>query len=165
MKQKVFIILLIGAVLLLVVYWMGPRPSSLSLNTGLPSISIAPEQSDEFIREKESVVAHIKPDNEAQIIWADSLHKNKTEYCIVYLHGFSASQGEGIPVHKNIAKKFGCNLYLPRLYAHGLTEKEPLLEFTEEKYLESAKEAIAFGKNLGQKILLMGTSTGGTLAL
>ena len=41
----------------------------------------------------------------------DSL-KEKTEYAVVYLHGFSASQEEGDPVHYDFAKKFGCNLFL-----------------------------------------------------
>ena len=36
---------------------------------------------------------NLRVDNEARIIWADSLHKIKTPYSIVYLPGFSA------PVH------------------------------------------------------------------
>ena len=52
----------------------------------------------------------VKPNNEAKIIWADSNHQ-QTDYAIVYLHGFSASQMEGDPVHRNIAKQFHCNLY------------------------------------------------------
>ncbi len=34
----------------------------------------------------------------------DSL-KEKTEYAVVYLHGFSASQEEGDPVHYTVCKK------------------------------------------------------------
>jgi hypothetical protein len=43
----------------------------------------------------------IKPDNEARVIWANDSLKNKTEYALVYLHGFTASQGEGDPVHRD----------------------------------------------------------------
>jgi pimeloyl-ACP methyl ester carboxylesterase len=91
--------------------------------------------------------------------------KNKTEYAIVYLHGFSASQFEGAPTHINIAKMFGCNLYLARLAEHGIDTVDALINLTADKYWESAKEALAIGKQLGKKVIIMGTSTGGTNAL
>jgi len=81
------------------------------------------------------------------------------------LHGFSASQEEGNPVHQNIAKQFGCNLYLARLSEHGIDTTDALINMTAESLFESAKEAYAIGKQLGEKVILMGTSTGGTLAL
>ena len=106
----------------------------------------------------------IKLNNQAKIIWADS-SKTQTEYAIVYLHGFSASQMEGDPVHQNIAKQFHCNLYLARLAEHGIDTTEDLMNLTADPYWESAKLAYAIGKQLGKKVILMGTSTGGTLAL
>jgi esterase/lipase len=106
----------------------------------------------------------IKPNNEAKIIWADS-SKTQTAYAIVYLHGFSASQMEGDPVHQNIAKQFNCNLYLARLAEHGIDTTEDLVNLTADQYWESAKLAFAIGKQIGKKVILMSTSTGGTLAL
>jgi esterase/lipase len=106
----------------------------------------------------------IKPNNEAKIIWADS-SKTQTDYAIVYLHGFSASQMEGDPVHQNIAKQFNCNLYLARLAEHGIDTTEDLVNLTADQYWESAKLAFAIGKQIGKKVILMSTSTGGTLAL
>jgi esterase/lipase len=72
---------------------------------------------------------------------------------------------EGDPVHQNIAKQFHCNLYLARLAEHGIDTTEDLLNLTAEKYWESAKLAYAIGKQIGKKVILMSTSTGGTLAL
>jgi esterase/lipase len=106
----------------------------------------------------------IKPNNEAKIIWADS-SKTQTDYAIVYLHGFSASQMEGDPVHQNIAKQFNCNLYLARLAEHGIDTTEDLVNLTADQYWESAKLAFVIGKQIGKKVILMSTSTGGTLAL
>ena len=83
----------------------------------------------------------------------------------MYLHGFSASQEEGAPVHKAIAKKFGCNLYLARLAEHGIDTTEAMQNLTAEKYWETVKQAYAIGKQLGNKVILMGTSTGGSNAL
>ena len=107
----------------------------------------------------------VKADNEARIIWLNDSTKEKTEYAVVYLHGFSASQGEGNPVHKEFAKKFGCNLYLSRLADHGVDTTVPLANFSAERLWNSALEAFAIGKQIGKKVILMSTSTGGTLAL
>ncbi|MEO0471449.1 MAG: alpha/beta hydrolase [Bacteroidota bacterium] len=109
--------------------------------------------------------ASTRPDNEARIVWADGHFQKKTPYSIVYLHGFSASQGEGHPVHQSIAAEFGCNLFLARLQAHGLEAEEPLINMHREGLVKSAAEALAIGKRIGEKVILMSTSTGGSLSL
>ena len=147
---------------LTVIYFLGPHPSNAKLNFTLPSIADHVNL-DSLIQSGEKQ-HQIKANNEAKIIWADSTHQT-TEYAIVYLHGFSASQMEGAPVHENIAKAFHCNLYLARLAEHGIDTTEDLMNLTAEKYWESAKFAYAIGKKLGKKVILMSTSTGGTLSL
>ncbi|MBL7723363.1 MAG: alpha/beta hydrolase [Chitinophagaceae bacterium] len=150
--------------ILIVVYFLGPRPSTPKYTNNLPALPVEPSALEHFIQTKEA--GHkLKPDNEARIIWYNDSVKQKTEYAVVYLHGFSASQEEGDPVHYEFAQKFGCNLYLSRLYAHGIDTTEPLGSFTAEALWNSAKEAYAIGKQLGKKVILMSTSTGGTLAL
>lgn len=155
--------LFVAAVLLAIVYILGPHPSKPAYSHELPSVPAA-EALDAYVRQQEAK-HKIKPDNEARIVWLNDSIKQKTEYAIVYLHGFSASQEEGDPVHRNIAKQFGCNLYLARLSDHGIDTTDALLHFTADRLWESAKEAYAIGKQLGNKVILMGTSTGGTLAL
>lgn len=150
--------------LLALIYVLGPKVASPNLDTSLPKLSMDLEELEEMIKKRETKNAKIKKDNESRIIWYDSIPK-KTEYSIVYLHGWSASQGEGDPVHLQTAKEFGCNLFLPRLAGHGLQEKEAMLNLTADDLITSAKEAIAIGKLIGNKVILMGTSTGGTLAL
>jgi esterase/lipase len=145
-----------------VIYFLGPHPSPAKLNFTLPTIADQVNL-DSLIQSGEKQ-HHIKANNEAKIVWADSTHQT-TEYAIVYLHGFSASQMEGAPVHENIAKAFHCNLYLARLAEHGIDTTEDLMNLTAEKYWESAKFAYAIGKKLGKKVILMSTSTGGTLSL
>ena len=69
-------------------------------------------------------------------------------------------------IHRfNLTKKFGCNLYLARLSQHGIDTTEELINMTPDNLWETAKQAYAIGKQLGNKVILMGTSTGGTLAL
>jgi len=150
---------------LLIVYLSGPTPPTLHLNLQLPDINKDPVQLEKDILTRESQTPFIKPDNEARIVWLDSNKKEKTAYCIVYIHGFSATWKEADPVHFDLAKKYGCNLYLPRLFAHGLQTPEPLLELEANQYIESAKQAISEAKVLGEKVILMSTSTGGSLSL
>jgi esterase/lipase len=147
---------------LIVIYFLGPKPSEPVLSDALPTVSSI-NTLDAYITAMEAPYK-TKPNNEAKIIWADS-SKSQTEYAIVYLHGFSASQMEGDPVHQNIAKQFNCNLYLARLAEHGIDTTEDLVNLTANQYWESAKLAYAIGKQIGKKVILMSTSTGGTLAL
>lgn len=119
---------------------------------------------DEYLAERESAY-NIKEGAEANIVWNDGYKNQQTEYAIVYLHGFRASHPEGNPVHRTIAEAFGCNLFLSRFDEHGLHSDYPLLELTEEKLLQSARFAFEIGRRIGRKVILMGTSTGGSLAL
>lgn len=151
-------------VVLAVIFFIGPKVEAPNMDKSIPSMDISLSELEMAINKKEQENNKIKPDNEARIIWYDSISQ-KTKYSIVYLHGWSASQEEGDPIHIATAKRYGCNLYLPRLAGHGLKEDEPMLDLTADQVIESAKEAIAVGKKLGDKVILMGTSTGGTLAL
>jgi len=149
--------------LLIAVYFLGPKPERPEYRKDMPVMPQQPAELDAYVVSEESGHS-IKPNNEARIIWNDST-KQKTPYAIVYLHGFSASQIEGDPIHRRFAKEFGCNLFLPRLADHGIDTTEALLLFTADRAWESAKEALAVGKQLGEKVIVMSTSTGGTLAL
>ncbi|PWL37943.1 alpha/beta hydrolase [Flagellimonas aquimarina] len=147
-----------------VVYAFGPKVEKPNLDKVLPEVSSDLVELEKWIHKKEEATTNIKPENNAKIIWFDSI-PSKTEYSIVYLHGWSASRMEGNPLHLDTAKRYGCNLYLPRLAGHGLNEEEAMLNLTANEVLDSAKEAIAVAKQLGNKVIIMATSTGGTLAL
>ena len=149
---------------LIIVYLLGPKPSKPNYSNQLPAIPAEPAALEGFIKNQEGK-HRLKPDNEARIIWMNDSLKQRTDYAVVYLHGFSASQEEGDPVHYEFAQQFGCNLYLSRLDAHGVDTTDPLASFTAQGIWETAKEAYAIGKQLGKKVILLSTSTGGTLAL
>ena len=150
-------------ILLLGIYFLGPKPDDPVYSKAMPSVPETGEALERHIVDLDSK-HKIKPNNEARIVWYDS-SKQKTPYAVVYLHGFSASQVEGDPIHRRFAQEFGCNLYLSRLADHGIDTTEALLQFTPDRIWESAKEALAIGKKLGDKVILLSTSTGGTLAL
>lgn len=161
-------ILLVGLFLpflfLFILYLLGPKPEAPVFDMRLPILEGHLFEIAEDIDKREAGIERIRPDNEARIIWAQ-VQAEKTEYSLVYLHGFSASQGDGSPVHMQFAEHFSCNLYLPRLQAHGVHSEEPLLDFHPEAFMKSALEAYAVGKKIGEKVILMGSSTGASLAL
>ncbi|WP_298794175.1 alpha/beta fold hydrolase [uncultured Allomuricauda sp.] len=161
---KIFKGLLLIVILIVVTYLLGPKVDEPNLNKALPEVPADLVQLEKWINQKEREIPNIKPENEARIVWFDSI-PTKTEYSLVYIHGWSASSKEGDPIHKQTARRYGCNLYLPRLAGHGLKEKEGMLDLTADEVLDSAKEAIAIAKQLGNKVIIMATSTGGTLAL
>lgn len=147
-----------------ITYMAGPKPSTPALDGKLPTVPTNLIQLEQEIANLEKNRKTIKPDNEAHIVWADS-SKQKTPYSIVYLHGFSASHMEGEPIHQHFAKRYGCNLYLARLEGHGIDTADIFKELTPEKLLESSKRAVAIGKQLGEKVIVMATSAGGMQAL
>lgn len=160
--------LLIGIAALLGIlsftYLLGPVPFDGKLNGNLPAVSTDLAILDNEISSTERSNPLIKPDNEARIVWADSAYQ-KTPYSIVYLHGFGASQAEGAPVHTQLSQKYGCNLYLARLKEQGIASDSAFKSMTAENFLESAKQAVAIGKAIGEKVIVMGTSTGAALGL
>ena len=164
MARKIFRFALLIVGLPALAYFLGPEVETPTLDRSLPEVTADLVQLEQEIQQQEGAIPNVKPDNEARVIWADSI-PGKTPYSIVYLHGWSASQEEGDPIHLNTAKRYGCNLYLPRLAGHGLMEEDAMLTLTADELLDSAKEAIAVGKQLGEQVILMATSTGGTLAL
>ncbi len=162
--KKVAILGLILVVLFSLVYWLGPRFPQPILDDNLPQFKFTVEQTDSVVN-AEMKAWPVKPDNEGRIFWVNDSAKKQTEYCLLYLHGFSASWFEGEPVHRHFAQRYGMNLYTPLLLPHGLITNDPLLDMTPDKLYQSAKQALVMAHILGKKVLIMSTSTGGTLSL
>ena len=162
--KTIFKVLAVALIGLCIVFFVGPRPEFEKIDNLPSTVQYELGQLDKMIAKQEAAVQYLKDDNEARIVWADSI-PSKTPFSIVYLHGFSASQGEGYPLHLNIGDSLDANLYLPRLPEHGLDSKNSMKTLTPGDLIEEAKEAIAIGKTIGDKVILVGCSTGGTLAL
>lgn len=163
MSSKRLVRITFPIILLVGIYFIGDSPDRPEYRGDVPTVPAQPDALEAYVAEAEAK-HKVKPDNEAIIIWNDST-RTKTPYAVVYLHGFSASRMEGDPVHRDFAKKFGMNLYLARLADHGIDTTDALLYFTPDRLWRSAQEALAIGRQLGDKVILMGTSTGATLAL
>lgn len=119
---------------------------------------------EQWIKDKESKIEDLKSENNAMISWADEPDV-QTEIAFVYLHGFGASRMEAEPVVSKLADEFNANVFYARLKGHGREGVEGFKALTKEEYLSSAEEALEIGSLLGKKVVLISTSTGGTLSL
>lgn len=152
---------IIGIGLLALVYLVGAKVEIPNLS---PEIGPATTSLQDHLT-SESEHQLIIPGCEPILRLYNDTTKEKTKFVLLYLHGFSGSPLEGDPLHFYVADKYGMNLYAPRLAAHGLISEDPLLTFTAEAWINSAKQAILHASELGDSIIVMCTSTGATSAL
>jgi pimeloyl-ACP methyl ester carboxylesterase len=146
--------------------FMGCKSEKVMINGKIDtSLNLTPEEVEQLVLKENDTIKNLKPGNEARIVWADPDKKEKTDYVLIYLHGFSASCKEGYPVNYDFAKRYGMNLFCARMAEHGLDDPEALKNLTPENYFNSAKRAVELGRLLGDKVILMSTSTGGTQSL
>ena len=89
--------------------------------------------------------------------------QKRTEWAVVMLHGFSATRQETAPLADMVAAQLGANLFEARLTGHGHAEK-PMADVRAEHWLADTARALARGAELGDKLIVIGTSTGATLA-
>jgi len=150
--------------LLAITYAVGPDVADATLDSTLPTVTQDLAELEAEIIRSEAAIPGLKKDNEARIVWADSTQK-KTPYSIVYIHGFGASQAEGDPVHRELAKRYGANLYLARLHDAGIDDPDAFDDLTPENFLAGAKRALAIGQAIGDSVIVIGTSAGGLLTV
>jgi pimeloyl-ACP methyl ester carboxylesterase len=100
-----------------------------------------------------------RPDNEEKLV---RYSPDKTPLAILYIHGFGASRMEGEEVVNQVAETFQSNLYYVRLPGHGTNvEDHKNTEF--QKYLSDAETALIMSQQLGEKVIIIGTSMGGLI--
>lgn len=123
------------------------------------------EDVERFVARREAKIPDIKSGAAKGIVWSDPTKKEKRALSIVYLHGFSASRGEMYPVFDEVAHDLGANIFYTRLTAHGLKHGEGFGTVTPQDWIDDAREALAVGKRLGERVILVGMSTGAPLAI
>lgn len=123
---------------------------------------ILPEDLDVYLAKEEGRFSDITPGVEKRIIWAGAVGE-QTDLAIVNVHGFSATSEEIRPVPDAVARALGANLFFTRLRGHGrggLAMAEPVAG----DWMEDVAEALAIGRQLGREVVVISTSTGGTIS-
>ena len=159
--RKLFWGLAILAIIGASAFLFGPRVNADTVITFDPS-SIGTDL-NAYLAKAEAGVSGIHDNLHKQIVWAYPASKAKTPLSIVYVHGFSASMEEIRPVPDKVAAALGANLYFTRLTGHG-QDGAALAEATVKDWANDIAEALALGKMLGEKVIVIGTSTGAGLA-
>ncbi len=114
-----------------------------------------------LIEQSEARFTNLRRGTQKEIIWFSD-PPQKTNYAIVYVHGFTASKQELRPVPDFLAKSLEANLYYARLAGHGLPA-EALGKVKVNDWLNDVVEAANIGRAIGRKVILIGASTGGSL--
>lgn len=162
MKKRYLIPLLVISIVV-ITYFTGPKIPEPTYTNTLPRLPDGLRQLDEYIAEQEAKEP-VRQDNQARILWQGE-QPHVTEYSIVYLHGFGGSYRDGYPVNVQVADTLEANIFLARWGGHGLKPEAALQNFSPETAWQAAKEALVIGQKIGRKVIIMSTSTGGTLAL
>jgi len=121
-----------------------------------------PESFDAFYQEKLAVsrARNARPGNEERLIRKS---EGQTEWCLLFIHGYSASRAAGEYVIERLADDLDANAYLLRLPGHG-TNPDDHAAATYRDYLDEVETALRMMPRLGKKVAVAGSSMGGLLA-
>lgn len=154
---------LAGLLFLLGLFLLGPR---IDLGYQLRPLHL-PADLSRYFQRAEAHYPDLTPGTEKKIVWAGKPGQ-RTPYALVYFHGFSATRQEVSPLCENLAQRLQANLFLTRFSGHGRSENgrngEAMAEASVDAWLNDAHEALAVGKRLGQQTILIGVSTGASIA-
>ena len=115
-----------------------------------------------YLESVESVHDDIRPGSEKRVIWAGQA-ETRTPLSIVYFHGFSASSEEIRPVPDRVAAALGANLVYTRFRGHG-RDGDAMADGSVGAWMQDAAEALAVARAVGDRVIILSTSTGGTIA-
>nr|WP_168990475.1 alpha/beta fold hydrolase [Aureimonas flava] len=116
-----------------------------------------------YLAGEEANVPNLRPQAEKEIVWAYPASRAKTPLAIVYIHGFSASKGETRPLADDVARALGANLFYTRLSGHG-RDAAAMEQAEVGDWIDDFAEAMAVGRAIGERVVVIGTSTGATLS-
>jgi alpha-beta hydrolase superfamily lysophospholipase len=128
------------------------------------SIPALPDDVDAYLEAREARFDDLRAGAEKSVVWHDPATKRRTPLAVVHLHGFSATRQEAFPLAETVADSLGANLFLTRLTGHG-RDGAAMAEASVADWLADVREAMAVGARIGERTVLMGLSTGGTLAV
>ncbi|WP_168193069.1 alpha/beta hydrolase [Rhodophyticola sp. CCM32] len=153
------ILLMAGLALLLGAVWVfGPTEPVLRSGPFIGDV----RDPEAYYAAREAEFDDITPGTEARVIWAGDAGA-RTPLTLLYIHGFSATSEEIRPVPDDVAAALGANLVYPRLTGHG-RPGFAMAEATAGDWIDDTAEALAVARAVGDRVLVIGTSTGATLA-
>lgn len=161
MGRRIVLAVLGLAVIFVLGFVLGPRvPVDTTIRFNASVIGDDPQA---YLAREEAAVPNIRDGLEKEIIWANPMVHDKTPLAIVYIHGFSASKGEVRPLPDDVADQLDANLFYTRLTGHG-QDGAAMTQGSVNAWINDYEEALAIGRQIGDKVIVIATSTGGSLA-
>lgn len=145
-----------GAIVLL------PRPLP---STPTPHAEPSAEPFSAYVsrRQAQSREEGVRPGNEERVVWADpQAPERRAKVVVLYVHGFGASRAEGEAVVEPLAQDLHATTYYTRLPGHG-GDLERHAAAPAAEYFARLEEDFHRVRPLGEKLVLIGSSTGGLL--
>ncbi|MDG1207477.1 MAG: alpha/beta hydrolase [Pseudomonadales bacterium] len=161
-----FILSILGIFIIwLLVTKLGPR-----LDASLPATRV-PDSGDHmslvdlsnWLDQTEAEQHNLIANTASHVAWANENNPAITEYCFLYIHGFSASWKETAPVTQQLANHFNSNVVQGRLAGHGLADDG--MTASAEDWLQSVRDQYEIARRLGKKVIIVATSTGAPLSV
>ncbi len=141
---------------------------ALDSRTGMEDVRFDPDDvgddPEAYLAAGEARIAGLREGVAKTIAWADPDAKPRRPLAIVYIHGFTATLGEIRPVPDMVAEALGANLFYTRLSGHGL-DGVSLERASVAAWRRDMAEALEIGRRLGERVVLVTTSTGSAAAV
>ena len=161
MLRKTLIALIALVIIAGVLFAVGPRvPVDTTISFSSADIG---DNVVDYLAQREARFDDIRDGLQKEIIWAYPASKAKTPLSIVYVHGFSSSKGETRPLSDKVAAELGANLFYTRLTGHGRVG-DAMAEATVHAWVNDMAEAAEVGRRIGEKVIVIATSTGGGIS-
>lgn len=155
----IWIVLGLVVVLLIV---LGPRPR-VALRWVVDELPVELGGLSDWLAETEQSRGDVTEGAEKHVRFANPNAPAKTPLVVLYLHGFSATRQELAPIPERVAEAIGANYYGARLTGHGL-DSESLGKAQAGDWLKDTAEAWQIARSLGDRVIVISCSTGGTLS-
>ncbi|MBZ9874241.1 alpha/beta hydrolase [Mesorhizobium sp. BR1-1-9] len=161
MGRRIVLAVLGLVAILALAFVLGPRvPVDTTIRFDPSAIGDDPQA---YVARTEAAISGIRDGLEKEIIWANPMVHARTPLSIVYIHGFSASKGELRPLPDEVADQLDANLFFTRLTGHG-QDGAAMTQGSVNAWINDYEEALAIGRAIGDKVIVISTSTGGSLA-
>ncbi len=117
----------------------------------------------DYLAAQEARFDDITPGVEKRVVWRPGHEERRTPVSILYVHGFSATSEEIRPVPDMVAEALDANLVYTRLRGHG-RGGAAMAEAGVGDWMADLAEGLAVARSVGDRVAVIATSTGATLA-
>lgn len=155
--------ILAGTLALLAILYLAGPAYELDTRTHPTAMPRDPAALERWLQDTEASLGDVVPGAEKTIRWAHQ-DRRRTPLALVYLHGYTGTRQEVDPLCDELATALGANVYYTRLAGHGRNPAH-MGAVTGNDWLQDTRDALEIGRLIGERVIVVGTSTGGTLAL